>query len=362
MKRSEKKARSNFRGFSPAKKLLRASLLHTSLLCAGFVACSPQPQSVTRMEFLIGTVCTLTLYDTPGEEVFRKVFDRVREIETRMSFTLPESDIGRVNAAAGKFPVSVTEETFALVEEGLEFSRLSGGAFNIAVGPLIALWGIGTERAALPQDADIATRMRICDFTRVVLNKTEKTIFLEEAGMALDLGAIAKGYAADEAARILREEGISRGIIDFGGNIFVLGQRSGAEGWRVGVQNPAENRGQYFGIITAGDLSVVSSGVYERFFIAPDGQRYHHILDTKTGHPVRNGLTQVTVASRSSTRADAFSTTLFVLGLEAGMELAEKTEGIEALFVTEDKKLYASRGMKEIFSLTDQSFAFETEF
>jgi thiamine biosynthesis lipoprotein len=352
-----KKTRKNFRRLSPAKKLLRASLL-----CAGFAACSAQPQSVTRMEFLMGTVCTLTLYDTPREEVFRRVFDRVREIEKRMSFTLPDSDIGRVNAAAGKFPVPVTEETFRLVDQGLEFSRLSGGAFNIAVGPLIELWGIGTDRAALPQEADLAGAARKADFTRVVLNAEKRTIFLPEAGMALDLGAIAKGYAADEAARILKEEGIARGIIDFGGNILVLGNRPGAEGWRVGVQNPAENRGQYFGIITAADLSVVSSGVYERFFVAPDGQRYHHILDTKTGRPVHNGLTQVTVTARSSTSADAFSTTLFVLGLQAGMELVEKTGGVEALFVTEDKKLYASRGMKEIFSLTDQTFVFGTEF
>jgi thiamine biosynthesis lipoprotein len=317
------------------------------------------------MEHLIGTVCSLTLYGPAEKEVFREVFDRVREIENRMSVNLPESDIGRVNAAAGKFPVPVTEETFALVEKGLEFSRLSGGAFNIAVGPLVALWGIGTDLAAVPRGSDIAAALQHSDFTKVVLNKTGKTgrtIFLEEPGMALDLGAIAKGYAADEAARIAREAGCARGVIDFGGNILVLGARPDGTGWRVGVQNPDENRGQYFGIITAAGAAVVSSGVYERFFTAPDGKRYHHILDTKTGHPVDNGLVQVTVAARSSTDADAFSTTLFALGLEAGMELAETSPGIEALFVTAGKKLYVTRGMKEIFSLTDQSFAFDTAF
>jgi thiamine biosynthesis lipoprotein len=333
-------------------------LFRASLLCAGLAACSRQPQSLTRAEPLIGTLCSITLYDTAKKEVFRKVFDRVREIENRMSVNLPESDIGRVNAAAGKFPVPVTEETLAIVERGLEFARLSGGAFNIAVGPLVTLWGIGTEHAAVPEDADIAAALRRIDFTQVAVNKTEKTIFLKEPGMALDLGAIAKGYAADEAARILRKEGIARGIIDFGGNILVLGSRGDGADWRVGVQNPVENRGQYFGIVAASDTAVVSSGIYERFFIAPDGRRCHHILDTQTGHPVSKGLVQVTVAAKSSTDADAFSTTLFVLGLEAGMELAEKTEGIEAIFVTENKKLYATRGMKKIFSLTDQSFAF----
>jgi thiamine biosynthesis lipoprotein len=290
----------------------------------------------------------------------RKAFDRVREIENRMSVTIPESDIGRVNAAAGKSPVPVAEETLRLVERGLAFARLSGGAFNIAVGPLVTLWGIGSERAAVPGDGELAEALKRVDPSKTAADATRGTIFLEEPGMALDLGAIAKGYAADEAARILRQEGVTRAIIDFGGNILVLGSRGDGAPWRVGVQNPAEKRGQYFGIIAASDAAVVSSGVYERFFVAPDGQRYHHILDTRTGRPVRNGLVQVTVTAKSSTDADAFSTTLFVLGLGAGMELAEKTEGIEALFVTEDKKLYATRGMKEIFSLSDQSFAFES--
>jgi thiamine biosynthesis lipoprotein len=311
------------------------------------------------MEPLIGTVCSITLHGPAQEDAFRKAFDRVREIENRMSVNIPESDIGRVNAAAGKSPVPVAEETLALVEKGLGFARLSGGAFNIAVGPLVTLWGIGTDLAAVPQDADIAAALGRIDFAKVAVNETEKTIFLQEPGMALDLGAIAKGYAADEAARILRQQGAARGVIDFGGNILVLGSRSDGTGWRVGVQNPVQDRGQYFGVITASNAAVVSSGVYERFFIAPDGRRCHHILDPQTGAPVRNGLVQVTVTAGSSTEADAFSTTLFVLGLQAGMELAEKTEGIEALFVTEDKRLYATRGMKEIFSLSDRSFAFE---
>jgi thiamine biosynthesis lipoprotein len=328
------------------------------LLCGlFFISCSPPREPRTHTEFLLGTVCSVTVYEAAPDGVFPRVFDRVREIEQRMSVNLPDSEISRINAAAGFFSVPVAKETRELVEAGLEFSRASGGAFNIAVGPLVELWGIGTPREAVPASEKIAGVLPLLDFTRIRVDKSSGALFLGEKGMALDLGAIAKGYAADEAARVLREAGITQAVIDFGGNILVMGSRPGGEPWRVGVQNPAGGRGQYLGIIAARDTAVVSSGVYERFFIGPDGERYHHILDTATGYPVQNGLVQVTVSAKSSRDADALSTTLFALGLSAGMRLAEETPEIQALFVTEDKKIHATKDMRDIFRLTDESFS-----
>jgi len=275
-----------------------------------------------------------------------------------MSVTIPTSDIARVNAAAGTEAVVVARETFEVVEAGLEFSRSSGGAFNIAVGPLVTLWGIGTERAAVPPQEAIDAALGCIDFTKVQTDSSRGTLFLREKDMALDLGAIAKGYAADQAAETLAAAGIGRAIIDLGGNILVMGTRPGGEPWRIGVQNPLATRGHFLGIITASDTSVVSSGAYERFFTALDGQRYHHILDTVTGRPVRNGLCQVTVMAKCSRDADALSTALFALGVPAGLDLSEKTPGAEALFVTEDKLLYATSGMRESFRLTDTTYRF----
>ncbi|MCL1818021.1 MAG: FAD:protein FMN transferase [Spirochaetaceae bacterium] len=322
--------------------------------------CAPQREAPwTREEFLLGTVCSLSLFDEAPPEIFLRVSGRIREIEQRMSVTIPESDIARLNAAAGKEAVVVARETLEVVEAGLAFSRASGGAFNIAVGPLVNLWGIGTERAAVPPREAIDEALSHIDFTKVQTDARAGTVFLRDQGMALDLGAIAKGYAADQAAEVLREAGAGPAIIDLGGNILVLGTRPGGAPWRIGVQNPAKERGQILGVIAArGGTSVVSSGAYERFFTAGDGQRYHHILDTRTGRPVRNGLSQVTVTALSSREADALSTTLFALGLRAGLEFMEKTPGAEALFVTEDKLLYATPGMREAFRLTDTSFRF----
>jgi thiamine biosynthesis lipoprotein len=308
------------------------------------------------MEPLLGTVCSITVYGEAPEGGISRALGRVREIEEAMSVTLANSEISRINAAAGAFPVPASSRTLELVEAGLEFSRISGGAFNIAVGPLAALWGIGTEGEAVPAREQIAAVLPLLDFTRIDVDRRAGTVFLREKGMALDLGAIAKGYAADEAARVLREAGITRAIIDFGGNILVMGSRPDGNPWMIGVQNPGAGRGQFLGIIRASDMAVVSSGVYERFFTGPGGERYHHILDTVSGYPVRNGLAQVTVTAKSSRDADAFSTALFALGLSAGIRLAEETRGIEALFVTEDKKVYATRGMRDSFRLTDESF------
>ncbi len=327
-----------------------------ALLASAVFACSRAPEPVSRTEFLLGTVCGLTLHDHAAPEVFEKVFARVREIENRMSVTIDSSDIGRINAAAGREAVRAAEDTYSVISAGLEFSRLSGGAFNAAIGPLVSLWGIGTDRARLPEKGEIAAAAARVDHRKVRLDPAAGTVFLEEPGMALDLGAIAKGYAADEAARIVREAGVRSAIIDFGGNVLAVGSHPEGRAWRIGVQNPDLSRGTYLGVLDVRDMAVVSSGVYERFFTGPDGERYHHILDSKTGYPVRNGLSGVTVIAKDSIVADALSTTLFSLGLPAGLEFAERIEDVEALFITEDKNLYATGGLREFFSLSDRSF------
>ena len=330
-----------------------AAVLGAVILTA---SCSRAPEPRTRMEFLLGTACSVTLHDRASPDLLDRVFRRVKEIEDRMSATVEDGDIGRVNAGAGKRAVRVEEDTFAVVEAGLEFSRMSGGAFNVAVGPLVSLWGIGTEGARLPEKGEIVAAAARTDYRKVRLHREARTIFLEEPGMALDLGAIAKGYAADEAARLLREDGVTSAVIDFGGNIVALGSHPAGRLWRVGVQNPDLSRGQYLGVLEARDLAVVSSGVYERFFTGPDGKRYHHILDSKTGYPVENGLTGVTVTARDSMVADALSTTFFALGLPAGLELADRIDGVEALFITGGRELHATRGLRESFKVTDPSF------
>jgi thiamine biosynthesis lipoprotein len=173
--------------------------------------------------------------------------------------------------------------------------------------------------------------------------------------MALDLGAIAKGYAADEAARLLADEGVESGIIDLGGNIFVLGEKKEKPGkgasWRIGVQDPRADRGNYIGILSVKNKSVVTSGVYERFF-EKDGKRYHHIFSTTSGFPAENNLLSVTIAADDSIDADALSTASFVLGWEKGRELIAGVKGAGGIFVFDDLSVRLTENLEGDFSLT----------
>ena len=175
--------------------------------------------------------------------------------------------------------------------------------------------------------------------------------------MGLDVGGIAKGYAADEVARILTEHGVEHALLDFGGNVVVVGTKVDGSDWRIGIQNPDPDasRGAFIGVLPATDLAIVTSGPYERYFIE-DGVRYHHILDSTTGYPVWNGLQSVTIVNEASIRADALSTAVFSMGLVDGMSFVESHDGVEAIFIDEDDKVYVSSGLSSLFVLTDDNY------
>jgi thiamine biosynthesis lipoprotein len=291
--------------------------------------------------------------------VYREIFDRLREIENLMSANREDSDLGRVNNAAGIAAVEVHPDTITVLKRAIRFAELSGGAFDPTVGPLVGLWGIGTDAERIPLEEEIAAVLPLIDWRDIGIDEDARTVFLAQPGMRLDLGAIAKGYAADEAARIIKAAGIPRALIDLGGNIIVLGVslRDGGD-WKVGIQNPAEGRGAYFGIAEVRDKTLVTSGVYERFFEDPvSGKKYHHILSTRDGYPVDNGLLSVTIIGDSSIDADALSTSLFALGFEAGSTLAESMDNTEAVFVFTDLSVRGTSGAFAAFTITDEDFS-----
>lgn len=284
-----------------------------------------------------------------------RAFSRIRQIEDRMTVNRSESEVESVNRAAGLHAVRVSPDTMEVLQAGLEFSRLGDGAFDITVGPLVKLWGIGTEKARVPSPEEIREALGHVGYRSLKLDASSAEAFLLSRSMRLDLGAIAKGYAADEAARILRFEGVKTALINLGGNILTMGKKPDGSPWRIGIQNPEDPRGTYLGIVTSAETSVVTSGVYERFF-ERDGVRYHHILDTRTGFPVSNGLTSVSIVTAHSMRADGFSTLLFALGLEKGMELALRTPDIQAIFIDDRRSVYLTPGLRGSFELTDSRF------
>lgn len=332
------------------------ALLGALVLLAGCESQPPQRHSET--ELLLGTTVSVTTYGDVPDEVYSRVFDRVLEIEEKMSTSEEDytmTELMAVNDAAGEMPIGVSEDTFHVVAQAVDYSRLTGGAFDVSVQPLVSLWGIGTEWAAIPPEEEIDAAVAAIDYREVGLDPDSQEVFLTGADMGIDVGGIAKGYAADEAARILREAGVESALLDFGGNIQTVGTKPDGSPWRIGIQVPDATRGQYIGIADVVDLAVVTSGTYERYFVE-DGVRYHHILDTTTGYPVRNGLDSVTIITPESIRADALSTAVFAMGLEDGLAFVEGLADVEALFVTTEREVTMTSGMGEYFELTNDEF------
>jgi thiamine biosynthesis lipoprotein len=307
---------------------------------------------------VLGTACVVNLYEGGRKETYRKIFDRLREIENTMSANLEDSDLGRINAAAGIKAVKAHPDTIKVLKRALHFAELSGGAFDPTVGPLVKLWDIGSGNEKIPGEEEITKALSLINRREIIIDEAAGTVFLPRPGMGLDLGAIAKGYAADEAARIIAGAGIERALVDLGGNILVKGPKPDGSPWRVGIQNPTDNRGAYIGISEVTNKTLVTSGVYERFFES-GGKRYHHILSTRTGYPVESGLLSVTVISGSSMDADALSTALFALGYEAGLPLAESMENTEAIFIFGDRTVRGTSRAFDSFTLTDEDFRLE---
>jgi thiamine biosynthesis lipoprotein len=307
---------------------------------------------------MLGTVCTITIYDHPSEEAFSAAFDRIREIENHMSLHTDSSEIALVNANAGKEAVQVSPDTFAVIGKALEIARLSEGAFDPTIAPLVQAWDIGGENARRPPDEEIATLLPLVDYTKVILEPETREVYLPVEGMALDLGGIAKGYAADEVKQILLDHGVDKAIVNLGGNVLTLGRKVDGSLWRIGIQDPDDGRGAYVMIVELDDTSLVTSGPYERF-LELEGEIYHHILDTTTGFPVESDFTSVSIITQSSFLADALSTSVYALGYEKGMDLINSLDGVQAVFLTDDKEVVlsekASDGELRYF-LTDETY------
>jgi len=313
-------------------------------------------EPLTKTNYLLGTQVSITLYDNQKDEIIDEAFQRISEIEAKMSINNESpSEITKLNEASGIQEVKLSEDTFFVLEKGKYYSQLSDGKFDITIGPLVKLWNIGTPEATIPDEKILSEKLDLVDYNKLTLNKEKSTAKLELSGMIVDLGGIAKGYAADEVAAILKKHGVKHAIINLGGNILAFGSNVNGNPWKIGIQDPYNTRNDYLGIVEVVDKSVVTSGIYERYF-EKDGVRYHHILDPKTGYPADNGLAGVSIITDKSIDADGLSTSTFLLGVEKGLELIESLDNTEAIFVTTNKELYLSSGLKGNFTLVNKEY------
>jgi len=334
-----------------ARGLAAVALVFFSSVIAS--AAAPLERTVYN---LLGTTCLVRLYTGGSEAALDKAFARLAEIEARMTINKPDSELIEVNKAAGIRPVKVTADVFEVISNGLRYSADGNGAFDITVAPLVQLWGIGTPTARIPGDQEIKTALRFINYRDVILDEKASTVFLKKRGMGLDLGSVAKGYAADEVMRILRANGVSAALVDLGGNVLVMGSKPDRSPWRIGIQNPIEARGTKIGYVDIAGGSVTTAGTYERYF-EQNGKRYFHILDARTGFPAWNGLSAVAILAADSFTADGYDTLVFTLGLEEGRKFVESTKGlIDAVFITEKKEIYVTPGLRSRFTLTETGF------
>ncbi|MDO5424301.1 MAG: FAD:protein FMN transferase [Eubacteriales bacterium] len=295
---------------------------------------SQEPEVTTG--FALDTSITITIYG--GEKgLGEQCIALCEDYEKLFSRTLEGSDIYQINHAAGA-PVEVSDDTISLLKTALSYSELSDGAFDCTIAPVSALWDFKNNTGTVPEAEALQEAVSLVDYRTVSIDGNSVT--LENPQAALDLGGIAKGYIADRLKEFLLEEGISGATINLGGNVLAIGEKPSKAMWKIAIQKPFAEHGEVIEAVSISEGSVVTSGVYERYFTV-DGQIYHHLLDPETGYPVQNELLSVTIVSENSVDGDALSTICFVLGYEKGAELIQSLNepGLEAIFVFEDESI-----------------------
>ena len=313
---------------------------------------------ISENYFIFDTVVSIRVYDERmSASHFAEIKKLLEHINETMNRFEEDSEVTKINQFAGSSAVQVSKETFHIIKTAKEYAERSSGKFDPTVGPLVDLWAIGNGGTKAPSHAAIEEAMKLVDYKKLLLDESRLSVQLKESDMTLDLGAIAKGYAADVVADYLQKQGFMSAIIDLGGNIIAMGSKPDQSPWSIGIQSPEEKRGAFIGTLLVRDKTIVTSGVYERYFI-DNGQVYHHVLDPFTGYPARNELASTTIITDNSMNADAMSTAVFVQGLQAGMAFIEATDNAEAIFVTTDHKVYVTSGLKGVFKLTSENYHF----
>ncbi len=301
---------------------------------------------VKRSQYLMGTIVFVTGVapdNTTAHQAVDAGLKEIRRLEKLLSTWISESELSRVNAAAGQQPVQVSKETMDLLEYSLKMDHLTEGGFNIAVGPAVAAWNVSGE-GRVPAVPELEAVRSLIDLGNLKLNRQAETVFLAIPGMQVDVGGIGKGYAADLAAEIMIAAGATAGVVAISGDIKTFGRMPDGQQFLFGIQHPRKEQGHVLATIELEDEAVSTAGDYQRYF-EQDGIRYHHILDPKTLQPARS-TQSVTVIASQGVMADGLDTGIFVMGPEKGMALIERLPEVEGVIVDEKGKVKISTGLK----------------
>ena len=315
-------------------------------LWMGFVlnACDvAEDQPTRRTQFIMGTLVEITVSHSDADviqAVTTQAFDEMQRIEQLMSTYIPDSEISRINRAAGKEAIPVSREVEEVIREGIYWSEQSSGAFDITVEPLVHLWDFNGEKEVIPNENTLRKTASLVNYKDIEVK--DHTVRLKRRGMAINVGGLAKGYAVDRAISILRGK-VKNGIINAGGDLFAFGQKTKQTPWNIGLQHPRKPQ-ELLASFAVKNQAIATSGDYQRYFIK-DGLRYHHIFDPQTGQPARL-MISATIITTEVMDADAMATAVFVMGPEKGIEWIDSIENAEAMVVLEDESIGYSKNFR----------------
>ena len=319
----------------------RVLLIITIMFVCMFCGCK-SVQEYEENIFAMDTIMTIKVYGDGGKDAVLKAKEELFLLDKELDRKEKSNEIFKLNEEKDK---KVSEDIYGLIERAKIISEKTDGNFDITIAPVMDLWGFYGEEFTVPTDIEIDECLKKVSYKNIEMS--EDTIKLRN-NATIDLGGIAKGYASDVVCKIIKNSGINSAIISLGGNVFALGKRPDGDNWRVGIQDP-QNKDKYIGTLEIFDKAVVTSGGYERFF-EYNGEKFHHIIDPKTGVSSNNGLKSVTIVAKSCEYADGLSTALYVMGLDKAIDLWRKYKDFEAVFITDNGEINVTYGLKDCFT------------
>ena len=326
------------------KKYFISAMLSALLFLTGCSAES-SPEPVQGTFFAMDTMMDFTIYGESG--LINQSESLIASLESLVSVTDADSELYAINQTGSGM---LTEEASSLMKQALEICRRTDGALDLSIYPIVRAWGFTTGSYQMPDEAEIQALLPLVDYRKIQYDAATGTVTLPE-GMEIDLGSVAKGYAGQLAAQMLREHGVQSALLNLGGNVQTVGTKPDGSPWQIGIKDPQGEDAMM--VLSVEDQAVVTSGGYERYF-EQDGQTYWHIMDPSTGHPADSGLISVTIVGDEGVVCDGLSTALFVMGLEKAADLWAQSGDFEAVFVTASGEVYITEGLRDRFALTEQ--------
>ena len=307
-----------------------------------------QSKKATKEIFAMDTYMTITTYGEKAEEAATKAVSEIERLDNLLSTGKNESEIAILNENGSEI---VSEDTAQLIAKSLELYQDTNGVFDISIYPLMKEWGFATKKYKVPSDKTINHLLKNIEASKIEWNNKTNLVALPEE-MEIDLGGIAKGYTSNRLTQIFKEYQLTGGVLSLGGNVQTYGTKEDGGKWKIAIENPSNSplSGDYLGVLKTGNMAVITSGGYERYF-EENGVTYHHIIDPKTGYPSDSDLTSVTIVCADGTKADALSTSFFVMGLQKAESFYENTDlDFDVILLTKDNQIYISEGIAQNFT------------